>query len=126
MCIRDRIIDGLYKLLCEEHGVENVSSELKTGFGTRMDLAVRTTNGLLIYEVKTYNSLKANIREAFGQLLEYSYWPDNNLAKELIIISHIKATEAMKKYMDLLRAKFRLPIYYHSYDTIMDKLSDKF
>ena len=117
------IIDGLYSLLCELHGKDNVSAELKTGFGTKMDLTVKTSSGLIIYEVKTYNTIKANIREAFGQLLEYSYWPDKDLAKELIIVSHLNATDAVMNYMDLLRNKFKLPIYYQKFDTIKNELS---
>ena len=119
------ILDGLYEILCEKYGIDNVSAEQKTGLGTRMDIAVQTTTKLIIFEIKTYNSIKSNIREAFGQLMEYSYWPDKELGRELIIISHITPSKAVIKYMNLLRDKFNLPIYYQSFDTINGALSSK-
>jgi hypothetical protein len=121
-----RIVDGLYKKLCGIHGKTKVGCELPTGFGTRIDIAVDSKDGLIIYEIKTYNSLRENVREAIGQILEYCYWPDRDLAKELIIVSHLEVTDEVKVYLASLRKKYKLPIYYQSYEIETSKLSEKF
>lgn len=44
-------------------------------FGTRVDVIVRDGSNWWYYEIKTSHSPRACMREAVGQLLEYSFWP---------------------------------------------------
>ncbi len=66
----------LYELLVAEFGHKNVGTELPTGNGTRIDVVVKHAKGFWFYEIKTYYSPRACIRDALGQLLEYSHWPN--------------------------------------------------
>jgi hypothetical protein len=50
--------------------------------GGRIDLVVRTGEGYEFYEIKTYGSARACIREAIGQLLEYAMWPGAEPARQ--------------------------------------------
>ncbi|MGH8241520.1 MAG: hypothetical protein ACREXP_31500, partial [Steroidobacteraceae bacterium] len=69
--VRDALLAHLKKI----HGAENARREVPTGNGTRIDLAVRVGDRYTFYEIKTYSSAQACIREALGQVLEYSFWP---------------------------------------------------
>ncbi|MBI5403383.1 MAG: hypothetical protein HY959_08260 [Ignavibacteriae bacterium] len=71
-------------------------------------------NKLHFYEVKTNNS-KLSIRNALGQVLEYSCWPELNKAEKLIIVSDSEEDEETKKYMKHIRNKYNIPIFYMSY-----------
>lgn len=105
---------SLYNHLIEKFGANNVAAELNSGLGTRIDMAHKDpkTGALTFYEIKTYNSIKDSIREAIGQLLEYSYWPDKVKADELVIVTHLPGDENVGKYMQQIRQKFKLPLYY--------------
>ena len=66
---------ALHQRLVSQFGDENVGTELASGVGTSVDLVVRRSEGYWFYEIKTVHSPRACIREAMGQLLEYSFWP---------------------------------------------------
>ena len=66
--------DALEAQLIAKHGSENVCREVVTVDGNSIDLVVRRPDGYWFYELKTYQSPRACIREAIGQLLEYSFW----------------------------------------------------
>jgi hypothetical protein len=120
------ISDSLTKLLRQTYGKANVSKEHSAGYGAnRIDIVVRDKGILTFYEIKTYNSVKTSIREAFGQLLEYSFFPDKQKAKELIIVTQIPADNHITTYFKHLRNIFKLPIFYQSFDLITRTLSEK-
>src|SRR5262249_53450967 len=76
---------ALYHRLISEYSPDNVGSELPTALGTRIDVVVRRSeNEFWYYEIKTALSPRACLREAFGQLMEYAYWPGGYEAKRLI------------------------------------------
>lgn len=80
---KDNISDQLVKI----YGENNVFIENDTGFGTKIDIVVNNSREIIFYEVKTSNSLKLCIREALAQIVEYAYWPDQNRARKLVIVS---------------------------------------
>jgi hypothetical protein len=80
---------------------------------------------MTFYEIKTFLSLKTSIREAFGQLMEYCYYPDKNKAKELIVVTQVPVNKQTKTYFENLRNRFGIPIYYQSYDLETKTLSEK-
>ncbi len=117
---------SLTKVLRKVYGRNKVGREISAGYGAnKIDIVVEDDNQFIFYEIKTYNSLKMSIREAFGQIMEYCFYPDKHKAKELIIVTHIAADNHTKTYFQHLRETFKLPIYYQSYDLEMKTLSEK-
>lgn len=121
------ISDKLTQKLIERYGKTNVRAEHPAGYNSnRIDIVVKSEQGLIFYEIKTYPTLKNSIREAIGQLLEYGLWTNQNRAKELIIVTQPhKNFEKAKAYLNHLRSLFKIPIYYQSFDLENDQLSEK-
>lgn len=121
------ISNSLAKTLRKLNGKENVKREHYAGYGAnKIDIVVNQPHGLVFYEIKTYNSLKTSIREAFGQLIEYCFYPNKQKAKELIIVTQLPPDEQTIFYMEHLRKTLKLPIYYQWYDLDSKTLSEKY
>jgi len=121
------ISNSLTKTLRQIHGKKNVTREHPAGYGAnKIDIVVNEKTSMIFYEIKTYNSLKTSIREAFGQLMEYCFYPDKHKAKELIIVTQLQADKQTISYFQHLRVTFKLPIYYQSYDIETKSLSPKY
>ncbi|WP_299667886.1 hypothetical protein [uncultured Psychromonas sp.] len=106
----------LYDELVTTYGKENVGTEISVN-GTSIDLVVKQNESFYFYEIKTASSAKSCIRQALGQILEYSYWPDNQKASRLVIVGGALADENEIKYIEYLRNEFNLPIEYRAVDT---------
>lgn len=115
----------LTKVLREHYGNENVSPEHPTCNGCRVDIVVNHSNRFIFYEIKTYNSINYSIREALGQLLEYAFWPSQQNAQELVIVTQVAANPETVAYFAYLRQKLGLEIYYQSFDVNTGLLSSK-
>jgi hypothetical protein len=110
--IRHSIIqEALFENLVSQYGIENVSKE-NPFMGNKIDLVVRLDNDYIFYEVKTGNSAKSCIRQAMGQLLEYSYFPGICNAKEIIVAGEHTIDIPTSNYIEYLRSEFKLPINY--------------
>jgi hypothetical protein len=121
------ISNSLAKTLRKTNGKENVKREHYAGYGAnKIDIVVKQKSGLTFYEIKTYNSIKTSIREAFGQLMEYCFYPNKQKAKELIIVTQLPADKQTILYIQHLRTTFKLPIYYQWYDLETKTLSEKY
>lgn len=93
-----------------------IGSENPTGHGTSVDIVVNDPqNGLTFYEIKTGGSALSCIREALGQIIEYSFYPTNQNASTLIIVSPHPVDVSIKLYMKHLRKVMRIEIYYQQY-----------
>ena len=104
---------SLYQILTNKFGRDNVATEQDTGIGTFIDAAVRHPDGTLwIYEIKTGYSPRACIREAIGQLLEYTNWPGGPEATQLIVIGERPLDDEGGRYLQRLRDRYALPISY--------------
>lgn len=101
----------LYKELSEIYGEKNVGTEVNVN-GLSIDLVVKREDEYWFYEIKTASTVKACIRQAFGQIMEYSYWPGHQQATKLVIAGEPVATEVESKYLDFLRKEFNIPIEY--------------
>jgi len=123
----EQISEKLTNKLREVYGQKNVKREHPAGYGAnRIDIVVNTKKGLIFYEIKTYSTLRTSIREAIGQLFEYSYWKNKNKAIELVIVTQPhKDVDKAKTYFAHLRNLFNIPIYYQSFDTQKNELSEK-
>jgi hypothetical protein len=95
---------------------DNVSGEQLTANGTYIDVAVRQGEEYIYYEIKTGLSAQSCIREALGQLLEYSYWPGAQTAARLVIIGEPPLDKHAKAYLETLQKAFSLPVEYRQFD----------
>lgn len=102
----------LYKRLCSEYGTENVAAESTSGSGTRVDIIVRFNNEYWFYEIKTGDSARSCIREALGQLLEYSFWPGSQEASKLVVVGYPNLDQNAERYLQMIRENFNIPIFY--------------
>ncbi len=106
----------LYKNLCAEFGSENVGTEINTN-GLSIDVVLKIDNSYHFYEIKTATTARACIRQALGQILEYSYWPGHQQASKLIIVGTTKIQPDELTYLDFLRNTFNLPLHYQEIAT---------
>lgn len=114
--LHNKIQNELYARLCDQFGQENVGTENPTGDGTSIDLVVKQDAGLTFYEIKTAGTLKACIRQAIPQLLEYAFWKGTyDRAKRLVIVSPHELTEEAKIYLEFLKEQFKLPLEYEQF-----------
>lgn len=120
--MHNQIQDQIFEQLAKIHGEENVSCEQDTGFGTKIDIAVRSSNSYIFYELKTAHTSKQCIREALAQLMEYAYYPNHCRASKLIIVGPVDLSRDSKNYLKKLRSKFFLPLYYMKFDLETKKL----
>jgi hypothetical protein len=95
-----------------KHGVSCVGTEVPTGHGTSIDLVLKTSKLCVFYEIKVAKTVKACIRQAIPQLLEYAYWGPDTIADELHIASKFELTKEAKEYLEYLRETFGLPLHY--------------
>lgn len=116
----------LQKILASKYGAENVTAELPAGYGNnKIDMVVRNSDEYIFYEIKTYNSSRTSVREALGQLIEYSCWTDKSYAHKLVIVMQSLAdNKEVEAYIRHLRKCFNIPLYLMSYDVKSDNFSD--
>jgi hypothetical protein len=113
--LHNKIQNNLFLHLEEKYGKGSVGTEVSTGDGTSIDVVLKNGEEYWFYEIKTANSVKATIRQAIPQLLEYSYWPDTTKATRLIIVSHLPPQPITESYLSTLRTRFNIPIYYQQF-----------
>ncbi len=76
----------------------------------RVDVAVDTDGGALFCEIKVAPDVRAAVREAVGQLLEYSHWPTECRAKKWWVVSEGLPSAEELAYLQALRSRYGLPI----------------
>jgi hypothetical protein len=116
-----RIQKALHRYLVLQFGEKNVGTE-QPNLNRRVDLAVQNGRKLWYYEVKTARSVQQCIREALGQLLEYSYWPGLREASRLIVVGEQAPTEESRKYISILRKHFGIPVEYQQFNLLSGQL----
>jgi len=102
----------LYAELCEEYNAADIGTEIPNGIGGFIDVVRKTKTGYVYYELKAGRLLQGCIREAIGQLLEYSLWPTTQPAEELVIVGEASPDNDGRAYLDTLKQKFCLPLLY--------------
>lgn len=107
-----RLKKNLYDRKTKEHGKENVGTERPSGNGQFIDLVIKKDSKYWFYEIKTQKDDRLCIREAIGQLLEYSYWPGCEVAERLVVVGEPELTKQGKEYLKTLREKLKLPVFY--------------
>lgn len=125
--IHKQISINLTNFLKKKYGNKNVRSEHRTGNTRgRIDIVVKENRKLIFYEIKTYNKPKTSIREAIGQLFEYSFWPDKKKAEEMVIVTQHNPDDKIKRYFKHIRVTLNIPFFYQYFDTVKNELSEKF
>lgn len=119
----NHIQNELYKILIENHPADKIGTEIKSNIGS-IDLVRVSDSKYIFYEIKTSNSIKTSIRQALSQLLEYAYWNNIEGINMLVIVAPNKPTLESKKYLDKLRSKFNVPIYFQFFDLSTSKLHE--
>jgi hypothetical protein len=106
----------LYFRLSKMYGEDNVGTEVYSR-GLSIDLVVKRGEDFWFYEIKTSSTARACIRQALGQIMEYSYWPGHQSATKLVIVGAVQATKEEVEYVDFLRETFGLPLEYQAFDS---------
>lgn len=108
---------ALHKSLSMHYGPEAVATEqgTGTGTGTKIDVVLKVDDGYWFYEIKIASSARACIREALAQLLEYSLWPGAQEAGRLIIVGEPPLDTAAASFLEILRKRFGIPMYYQQF-----------
>ena len=114
--LRHNVIqEALYNKLSNIYGRHNVGTEILSGKGGSVDLVVRyKEDEFWFYEIKTEHTAKACIRQAIGQLLEYSFWPNNKEASRLVVVGEPVLDKEANQYIKYLKKRFELPIDYET------------
>lgn len=106
-----RLQNRLYRSLCKRYGSEAVKYEQDF-----VDLKVTCPDGDTFFEIKTDPSAKRCIRNALGQLLEYSSYPTAKRAHRLVVVGNPPANSEDIAYLKHLRSLYSIPIFYAQFD----------
>src|SRR5574344_34445 len=113
-----------FEKLCIQYGKSKVGSEIKTAIGTQIDIVVQITNEkYILYEIKSYPSIRENIRQALSQLLEYANYGEELNIDKLVIVSQEEVDALSEQYLNLIRNKYYIPIYYQQVNLQTGELS---
>jgi len=119
----DKLQNALCLLLRNDYKNEYRKIDIEKN---RVDIKAKTLSGKWHYfEIKTDNP-KLSIRNALGQIMEYSYWPEAERAEKLIIVSDNAPDPETKRYIAHIRKKFSLPVFYRSFDIEKNILSEDY
>jgi hypothetical protein len=77
-----------------------------------VDLIGRDPGCVTYYELKTESTARLCIRQAIGQLLDYSHYPNSHAADRLVVVGDAPVTAECRAYLKLLQEKFNLPLHY--------------
>ena len=112
-----KLQNTLYRKLCSLHGQNNVNYEADF-----VDIILKHNQTTTFIEVKTYLTAKRCIREAIGQLIEYSHYPNQSKADELLVVGDAIPTQEDILYLDFLRNNYKLPVKYSRWNWALSDL----
>jgi hypothetical protein len=125
-----RLSNVLQELLAEYNYTEVTRSSPiiysnSSKYPNEVDIKARDVNGnITFFEIKALSALDGCIREALGQLLEYTYWAttDVPLASKLVIATAHPLSQAAHQYLRRLKHITNLPIEYVQIDLAYKQL----
>jgi hypothetical protein len=109
--LRHREIQRRLKEKLIGEGMTDVRLEVPIG-DRLIDAVVQHEGELWFYEVKTSPTVRGCLREAIGQLLEYSLWPGATPPRKLIVVGEPALTPSAEAYLASLNQRFPFPISY--------------
>ena len=83
-----------------------------------IDIKLKEINAITVFEIKPFNSAKECIREALGQLIEYSYFKCDNagdVQTKIVVVGPNKALAAEQKYISYIKSSFGLSFDYKGF-----------
>lgn len=93
--------------------ITSISEENEVNGINYVDLVSQTLDKRIIFfEIKTSNDPRICIRQALGQLMEYSFFPNVNFADMLIVVGTGPKTDLITTYIKTLNSKFKINIDY--------------
>ncbi len=101
----------LYRALRAQYGSATLRYE--AGF---VDLVLKRDGQMTFIEIKMELTVKRCLRLALGQLLEYTHYPNVTNADRLLVVGDISPTSDDISYLDCLRDRYKLPVYYARWD----------
>lgn len=111
-CIRHSMIqEKLVSELKQQYGANNVATENYIGLN-RIDVVVRDCQKYYFYEIKVANSARDCIRDAFGQLFDYCFYPDVRNASRIFVVGEAELDSSTKEYLEFINKEFSIPIGY--------------
>jgi hypothetical protein len=107
------VLTALFDRLVLEFGRANVWTERPTGTGGFADAVARRPDGRWqLYEIKIATTASAVVREAMGQLLEYSYRAGGLEPVKLVAVGEPPLDDTTRRFLARLRTGFNLDIDY--------------
>ena len=105
--------DELYVQLVKEFGNDKVWTEYPTGTGGLADARALNADGqCYVYEIKIADTASLVVRQAMGQLLEYSYRSGGLEAVKLFAVGEPDLDDVTQRFIMRLRADFSVEIDY--------------
>lgn len=81
----------------------------------RVDIRLKASDRTVFIELKPRGTPTEVIREAFGQLMEYAYWPTTTRCDTLLIVGPGVASARDRAYLATMRERFGIPVHYLHY-----------
>jgi hypothetical protein len=113
-----RLQNRLFKSLRRQYGEGAVLREKDF-----VDLRLTVGQHVTFFEIKTDTTAKRCVRNALGQLFEYSAFPAGSRADKWVIVGDAPATTLDIKYLQHLRTTFKIPTFYAKFDWESDSLA---
>lgn len=120
--IKKKLIENIKKnrfILGNEYEIDTsfLSEEHEVNKINYIDLVAKAKNQnkqeiIIFFEIKTHPDARLCIRQALGQLMEYSYFPNTNHAQKLVVVGIGDKTKEIKCYIEKLNEKFKISIDY--------------
>lgn len=104
---------ALFARLAAEFGEDRVWTEYPTGTGGYADAIVRHLDDRCqLYEIKIADTVAEVVRQAMGQLLEYGFRAGGLEPVKLFVVGELALEDVTRRFLDRLRAEFKLNIDY--------------
>ena len=113
--LHDELKEKLYLQLSKKYGANNVGTEVSIGL-KKIDLVVKHLEPYDLYEVKTNQDVRICIREAIGQIIDYAFFECKDRIGKMFIIGPNQISKEAVEYLENIRLKHNLPIYYQAID----------
>jgi len=116
--VHNKLQNAVHDHLCQEYGEDNVEMERKAGVKNKVDIILTQEEYVKYYEIKPYKSVKACIREALGQIIEYGWFnPTQREGKQLrlAIVGPEEPNRDEFSYIIFLQNNLKFPIEYLSF-----------
>lgn len=117
--LHNEISDALERFLADEYSLKNKNISIETmTFGNNIvDFVLqRPDKTLVLLEIKTSSNVRYNIREALGQLLDYSNWDSTVNIRDLVIVSPGKLTGELLDFFERIRKSLKFNLSYWQYE----------